>query len=85
VPVAGGVGDGVRLEQPVERAGVDLDSGGAEVDERVSARLLVAEPGRELERPVAPELRRADFLREHAELRQGAVGAGELDRRAERL
>ena len=59
--------------------------GGADVDERVGARALVAEPGRELERPVAPQNACSGSSASIAELRQPAVGAGQLDRLAERL
>ena len=85
VPVPGGIGNGVRLEERRGVAGIHLDLGAADVDERVRARLLVAEPGRQLERPLPPLERLLGVLREHRQLREAAVRARQLDRLAERL
>ena len=65
VPVPCGVGDGVSLEEHRGRLGIQLDPGAADVDERVCAGALVAEPDRELERPIAPRERLLGLLREH--------------------
>ena len=85
MPVGGGVGDGVRLEQRGGLSRVELQPGRAEVDQRVRARAFVAEPARECKRQIAPQERLLGVLREHRELREPAVGASELDRLAERL
>ncbi len=85
VAIARGVGDRVRLEQHLRLAAIPHDHRAADVDERVRARALVAHPGRQLERLLAPVARLVGILREHRELGQPAVGARELGRLAERL
>ena len=64
---------------------VDVEGDAAEVDQHVRARALVAELRRELECPFSPEERLVVVLRKILQLGEAAVGAGELDRLAERL
>ena len=85
VLVAGLVREGVSLEQRRDLAVVDVQLDAGDVDERVRARALVAELRRELERALPPDERLVVVLGELLELREAAVGAGELDRLAERL
>ena len=75
----------VRLEEWRDLLVVDVEGDAAEIDQHVGAGALVAEPGRELERSFPPEERLVVVLREILELGEAAVGAGKLDRLAERL
>ena len=85
MPVPRRVRDRVRLEQRLDLVDVPVEPGGADVDEGVRTRALVAEAGGQSQRPLAPGERRVHVLREHRQLGDDAVGARELRRRAERL
>ena len=66
------VGERMRLEQRLRVVRIDLQARGADVGERVDARLLVAGSRCERERLVAPLERLLLDLGEHRELRQPA-------------
>ena len=62
VPLLGGVGNGVRLEERRGLAMVHLDLRGADVHQCMRPRGFVAEPDRELERLLSPDERLLDVL-----------------------
>jgi hypothetical protein len=75
----------VRLEQRCGVVRIHLDPRAAHVDERVRARGVVAEAGRELERSPSPAARLLAVVGQHRQLRDPAAGPGELDRLAQWL
>ena len=84
VAVADRVGDRMRLEQLGGLARIALELGAADVDQGMGAGRLVAQPGGERQRAPTPLDRLVAVLGQHRELRDAAVGTGQLGRLARR-
>jgi hypothetical protein len=85
VPVPTGIGDAVRVLEGCRRVGVLVRLHRADVDERVGPDGVLPQPAGHLLGPPPPPEGLLDVVAEHGELRQGAAGARQLARLAERL